>query len=540
MARIQIPLDALTSRLNLGSRFEGVRSQSLSTRFANLKPLSEFLDLKRLSKPANFGEAQGRVNYNLAYFSSNYVAVAIMLSIYSLLTNLTLLFDIVFVCLGLFGIRKLDGRDLELGFTRATTSQLYTGLFVIAVPLFIWANPISSALWLVGATGPKRKNKQERRFEEIDSDEDDGQGVVLDDSLASDALHFTGADLTPRDYYRFQSQHSHSSDSSESESELPGDGSGRNLQLALRDKEDVLVQKALERIRRAQMLGRPNVELTQREYDALERKSRQDRANQEDTSGAHSNDRRRISGYGAKESKAGRKRRGASDPALETASSSARPSSTAPGILVPEADGLSHTPFGYYQTIVQPDPRSASSSGSRRGTPPVPSSGQHRSQTSRHSSGSDYPLPYPAARSPPLPRRLPDDPNWIPRPRSASNQPHSMVSAQHQPRSPPLPQSSSQSGSARRIVSGPAQVQYPGMRKPVPMPSSHAASSEPALTQQTYYREPLYEDNGSNDDTDDEDDGENRGVQVNVVPQGHGYEIYTRSGDSGRQRRNQR
>ena len=78
------------------------------------------------------------------------------------------------------------------------------------------------------------------------------------------------------------------------------------------------------------------------------------------------------------------------------------------------------------------------------------------------------------------------------------------------------------------------------MRKPVPMPSSHAASSEPALTQQTYYREPLYEDNGSNDDTDDEDDGENRGVQVNVVPQGHGYEIYTRSGDSGRQRRNQR
>ncbi|KAL9614145.1 MAG: hypothetical protein Q9167_001355 [Letrouitia subvulpina] len=153
MARIQIPLDALTSRLNLGSRFEGVRSQSVSTRFANLKPISEFLDLKRLSKPANFGAAQGRINYNLAYFSSNYIAVAIMLSIYSLLTNLTLLFDILFVCIGLFGIRKLDGRDLELGFARATSSQLYTGLFVIAIPVFIWANPISSALWLVGATG---------------------------------------------------------------------------------------------------------------------------------------------------------------------------------------------------------------------------------------------------------------------------------------------------------------------------------------------------------------------------------------------------
>ena len=153
MARIQIPLDALTSRLNLGSRFENVRSQSISTRFANLKPISEFLDLKRLSKPANFGEVQSRVNYNLGYFSSNYAAVAVMLAIYSLLNNLTLLFDMIFLAVGLFGIKKLDGRDLELGFTRATTSQLYTGLLIITVPLFIWASPIATALWLVGATG---------------------------------------------------------------------------------------------------------------------------------------------------------------------------------------------------------------------------------------------------------------------------------------------------------------------------------------------------------------------------------------------------
>lgn len=153
MARIQVPLDAITSRLNLGSRFETVRSQSISTRFSNLKPISEFLDLKRFSKPRDFGEVQSRVNYNLGYFSSNYAAVAAMLCIYSLLTNLTLLFDIVFVCGGLWGIKKLDGRDLELGFARATTSQLYTGLLIIAVPLFIWASPIATALWLVGAAG---------------------------------------------------------------------------------------------------------------------------------------------------------------------------------------------------------------------------------------------------------------------------------------------------------------------------------------------------------------------------------------------------
>lgn len=153
MSRIQVPLEALASRLNLGSRFEGVRSQSITTRFSNLKPISEFLDIKRISKPANFTEMQNRVNYNLGYFSSNYAAVAVMLVIYSLLTNLTLLFDILFVGVGLYGIKKLDGRDLELGFTHLTTPQLYTGLVVISVPLFIFASPMATALWLVGATG---------------------------------------------------------------------------------------------------------------------------------------------------------------------------------------------------------------------------------------------------------------------------------------------------------------------------------------------------------------------------------------------------
>jgi hypothetical protein len=151
MGPIQIPLDAITSRF--GDRLNSVRSQSLGTRFANLRPVSEFFDLKRLSKPANFGEVQSRVNYNLSYFSSNYAAVFVMLSIYSLLTNPVLLFVILLVTGGLYGIGKLEGRDLDLGFARFNTSQMYTGLLIIAVPLGIWASPITTVLWLIGATG---------------------------------------------------------------------------------------------------------------------------------------------------------------------------------------------------------------------------------------------------------------------------------------------------------------------------------------------------------------------------------------------------
>jgi PRA1 family protein 1 len=148
---IQIPIDAITSRF--GDRFNSLRSQSMSSRFANLRPVSEFLDLKRLSKPENFGEVQSRVNYNLGHFSSNYAVVFVMLSIYSLLTNWTLLFLIIFVAASLFGIGKLNGRDLDLGFRRFNTSQLYTALLCIAVPTTFLASPFTTLLWLIGATG---------------------------------------------------------------------------------------------------------------------------------------------------------------------------------------------------------------------------------------------------------------------------------------------------------------------------------------------------------------------------------------------------
>ncbi|KAK0830622.1 Prenylated Rab acceptor 1 [Friedmanniomyces endolithicus] len=152
MARMNIPLEALTSRLNLQGRFDSVRSQSIANRFANLKPVGEFLDIKRIGRPANIGELQTRVNYNLSYFSSNYAVLFVMLSIYSLLTNLLLFFVILLVVGGMFGIGKLQGADLDMGFARFTSSQLYTGLLIVSVPLGLWASPIATVLWLVGAT----------------------------------------------------------------------------------------------------------------------------------------------------------------------------------------------------------------------------------------------------------------------------------------------------------------------------------------------------------------------------------------------------
>lgn len=153
MARIQIPIDVLTSRLNLQDRFASMRSGSLASRFSNLRPISEFLDVKRVNKPANFAEMQSRVNYNLGHFSSNYAVVFAMLCIYGLLTNFWLLFDIIFVVVGMYAIGKLDGRDLEVGQQRFSTVQLYTGLYVIAIPIALISGVFGTMMWLIGASG---------------------------------------------------------------------------------------------------------------------------------------------------------------------------------------------------------------------------------------------------------------------------------------------------------------------------------------------------------------------------------------------------
>ncbi|KAF9879679.1 hypothetical protein CkaCkLH20_02490 [Colletotrichum karsti] len=301
MARIQIPIDALTSRLNLQDRFNSMRSGGLSARFANLRPVGEFFDVKRISKPANFGEVQSRWNYNLSYFSSNYTVVFLMLSIYALLTNWLLLFDIIFVVAGMFLIGRLDGRDLEIGNFRATTSQLWTGLLVISIPLGLFASPFSTLLWLIGASGVvilghaafmdkpiDEAFSGEARVEELETEEDDSdiQGVGLvsrGKRIASDSLRFTGTDLgdragASRRGYEYRSEDDDEDDSSEddSEEEENDNSSGDELDidwdnLSPMEREEALVQTALARIRRAQENGRTDVKLNKEEMAALDR-----------------------------------------------------------------------------------------------------------------------------------------------------------------------------------------------------------------------------------------------------------------------------
>ncbi|KAI2473690.1 PRA1 family protein-domain-containing protein [Annulohypoxylon bovei var. microspora] len=318
MSRIQIPLDVLTSRLNIQDRFAGFRNTSLSSRFANMRPVSEFLDFKRLSKPANFGEVQSRVNYNLGTFSSNYALVFVLLSVYALITNPLLLFDIILLVGGMWLLGRLNGQDLTIGTLQATSSQLYTGLLVTCGLLFLIASPFSTVLWLIGffrggglggrPRAPKfapqwgRPSRRPRReYEEEEEDDIWGTGRRVVEELldsegtdtqgaenggrrfASDPLRFTGIDLggsgQARNGYAYQ--HSDEEDDDDDNSTEEGtqatseeeeEDTDDENQVARRELEEALVQSALSRIRKAQSKGRQDVKLNKEELAALERR----------------------------------------------------------------------------------------------------------------------------------------------------------------------------------------------------------------------------------------------------------------------------
>ncbi|KAM0241093.1 hypothetical protein ACHAPO_001895 [Fusarium lateritium] len=317
MSRIQIPLDVITSRLNFGDRFQSLRSGPLSGRFSNLRPVNEFLDFKRLSKPNNFVEMQSRVNYNLSHYSSNYAVVFVMLSIYALLTNWLLLFDIILVVVGMWFIGKLDGHDLEIGTFRASCSQLYTALVCVAVPLGLIASPFSTLLWLIGASGvtilgglsgrpqspefapqwgrPSRRRQRRTeggaasrgrpggdvRVEELDSGDDArGVGASSGSRFASDPLRFTGMDVGNSERGLVRRGHYDDSEDSEDDSESSEDEEFEQYiaELASHDPEEALVQSAMHRIERAKARGRTDVDLNDEEIAALERRRKRDEA----------------------------------------------------------------------------------------------------------------------------------------------------------------------------------------------------------------------------------------------------------------------
>ena len=380
----------------------------------------------------------------------------------------------------------------------------------------------------------QREWEQGRRFEELDSDSDNGQGVDLDRAFAGDDLQFTGADLGQDS--RTRGKHGFLGDAEFTENVVDYDlGSGSAMQLALRDKEEVLYQRARERILRAQAMGRVDVQLTPAERDAFDRK--------------HSNDQAKIKRPSSRTKVSG-DRRGSARPSgsqdVVTSTATRRKSRSSlgisssrvlddpgqavpPGFIVAGPDGRPvYAPFGYYPpspvSPYGPSSRPNSRTGSTHSlqhTPPVPQS-QSRSQQKRYFSVPEQQAQASSGnRGTSLPRPLPDDLDWQPRVRSASNLAYPSDVHQYSTYSPPIPQMPVQYAQGRRNVSGP-EIGYPSLRHGMQAPRPYAANSEPSLLRREYSGEDGYEYDTSEDDIDYDDD---EGVPIDDMLYGQNHSV---------------
>ncbi|EIN11882.1 prenylated rab acceptor PRA1 [Punctularia strigosozonata HHB-11173 SS5] len=122
-------------------------------RMSALRPPQEFFDYNRVSRPADFNQATSRISYNTRYFSGNYGVVVAILAVYAVITNPLLLISLAFLIGGFAAINKFAADPMQVGDHTITQKSLYTGLFVIGLPLLWWSSPLGTFFWLVGASG---------------------------------------------------------------------------------------------------------------------------------------------------------------------------------------------------------------------------------------------------------------------------------------------------------------------------------------------------------------------------------------------------
>ena len=231
------------------------------------------------------------------------------------------------------------------------------------------------------------------------------------------------------------------------------------VQLAMRDKEDQLVDKALERIRRAQMLGKKNVRLSRRELDALERKRQKTDNNSSSSSRPH-------------------KQTGNA--------TNSRPVSRRNASAAPEQQSSPYPHFApdpNWGTVAQGRPSSSSSARPR--TPTMQSLRPQQSNSPLRPTYPSYPNPPPNVRpqsmhQPVYPRPLPDDPQWAPtyyNPMQMNS--YAPDQAPYQPQLPTDLRVGSQSRMSYPSAMPPIQAQYrqsPDRRQSQPRGGRHAPS----------------------------------------------------------------
>lgn len=121
------------------------------TRLSAIRPVQEFFDVQKVSRPQDLNDATRRISHNTRHFGGNYSLVVALVSVYALITNPLLIIAIGFLFGGFVGINKFVPEPSVSGDSGPVTQkQAYTVLFVVGIPLLWLASPVSTIAYVVG------------------------------------------------------------------------------------------------------------------------------------------------------------------------------------------------------------------------------------------------------------------------------------------------------------------------------------------------------------------------------------------------------
>ncbi|KAI8849226.1 hypothetical protein BC829DRAFT_443212 [Chytridium lagenaria] len=155
-----------------------IRSQG-KARLDKLKPMSEFFDKTRFIPPADFRTFTARLQTNLIHFQSNYLAFGLVAILYSLLTNLWLLFDVVFVLVGVRYITAMSPNEptsLFGGKVILTQNQAWIALACLAT-LILW---FVSRRFILDAIDGRKLLWTDEEFDRLIKEHGDAWALGLD------------------------------------------------------------------------------------------------------------------------------------------------------------------------------------------------------------------------------------------------------------------------------------------------------------------------------------------------------------------------
>ncbi|KAI8099246.1 PRA1 family protein-domain-containing protein [Halteromyces radiatus] len=120
-------------------------------RLSNVRPVTDFFDKNRINFTSSFPTITKRWNYNLNYFSANYMLIMVALSIYAIITNWWLLFTVAFIIGGFYLISRISGPGLEIGGNTIPSSTLYATYAGGSFLLLLFSGATGAVFWVLGA-----------------------------------------------------------------------------------------------------------------------------------------------------------------------------------------------------------------------------------------------------------------------------------------------------------------------------------------------------------------------------------------------------